>query len=1382
MADFPVPVVLIDALGTWSDLLHSHWLPPAPPLTVLKAWPAAPGPALYLTGDPLGWPCPLPGVVIFLCDREAPGEAAIAAGATDYWLTEEIHERHIGRSLRLLQASPKLCPLHPDLAQVPALSSVRTLQTLVNQLPMILYSVNKDGYLTFLAGRDMTQLELSIPPLHEAPPIREWPLKSFDFLSQIDIALQGKEHHWTDNYGEFHYENYAVPLYGDQQQIIGMIGLAIDITKQHKAQQAQRISEENLRLVMDHMSEVFFVIDGVTGKALYRNQAYYRIWQEENDEGKQFDTWINTIYPEDRPKILENVNLLRHGHRGELHYEYRIQRPNGEIRWLLERITTIENTDQPGFKIVGIARDITVRKNTEAKLEESQRRLQMTANHVPVSIFYIDHQYRYQFVNATYLQWVGKTETEILGQTMEKIVPPEILKKVKPAINQGFQGIPQEYEIDFPFPDRSQHHLLAKIVPDANPTGEIQGLYGVVMDITTRYNLENDRQQQLQLNHILASLSHHFILQTQLDLPYWLAQLGQTLGIARLILLQYTSQPHCFSDVCEWTAPGEPHLYHHHLPLKLEHYPYYENVINSAQLVIDNDIKDFHKIHCPAYACDEEKTIQGIMVLPIINPSNQVWGLVIGHSSKQYPHHFSDEDRQVLQMFGEMYYSCCDRLQKQARLEAHLRLETVVAQVSQLLAKQIAPDWNYILGLLGGSIDTDWIYLTQFLNDKSLSTNIAQWSRWHQQPMSDLGYHFITQPFQWWHQQLENNQNIVINSLDDLPSNAIAEKQLLQFLNVQSVLAVPIYEQPGKLWGQIAFENQYQRGKPWSQEDAQLLRVVGEIIYRYFARVQSEQELRTSEALYASVFNHSAEKIYLLNVIDYETFEFATLNPAFQEATGILIDNAIGKNPSLVFAPETAARLLSLYQFCLRIGETIFFEENLTLPRGEQIWRTCLVPIKNNEGKVIKIQSSSRDITAEKKAELAQIQYARYQNLLASLTLQIRQFLDFDSILNTAVQRLQQTLPVDQVIFWTALPQGGGIATHEAYDEKYPSERGRVLGATEFQEQYQSFCHQGQLHINHISEGFQDIQTHIHTRLLLPIINEYSDQEKTVIQLRGIMCLQHWSPRPWGHEEIAFLRQLASHLNIALYQAELLAKEKNYSQKLIQSNRELEQFAYVASHDLQEPLQTIASYTKLLARRYQDKLDEKGDKFVHYIVDGCQRMQRQINDLLQYSRLSMRKQPFELTDLGETVQQVMESMQITLQKYGVVIALPRPLPMVWGDRSQLLQLWQNLVSNAVKYRRGLPPTVTITYETEDGESYRFAIADNGIGINPRYKDRIFEIFQRLHTQEEYPGTGIGLALCKKIVERHGGKIWLEGEEGVGSTFFFTLANQPEENA
>ena len=240
---------------------------------------------------------------------------------------------------------------------------------------------------------------------------------------------------------------------------------------------------------------------------------------------------------------------------------------------------------------------------------------------------------------------------------------------------------------------------------------------------------------------------------------------------------------------------------------------------------------------------------------------------------------------------------------------------------------------------------------------------------------------------------------------------------------------------------------------------------------------------------------------------------------------------------------------------------------------------------------------------------------------------------------------------------------------------------------------------------------------------------------------------------------------------------ESLKRLKVVQADLERSNKDLEQFASVASHDLQEPLRMVSSYMQLLAQRYEGQLDDKARKFIRYAVDGALRMQTLINDLLAYSRVGSRAKPPQPTDSHAALGEALGNLAATIRENGAIVTND-DLPTVTADPTQLVQVFQNLLANAIKFRQAATPRVHVSAR-DDGRDWVFSVRDNGIGIDAKHAERAFVIFQRLHTREEYPGTGIGLAVCKRIVEQHGGRIWFASVPGDGTTFFFTIPKQHE---
>lgn len=418
-------------------------------------------------------------------------------------------------------------------------------------------------------------------------------------------------------------------------------------------------------------------------------------------------------------------------------------------------------------------------------------------------------------------------------------------------------------------------------------------------------------------------------------------------------------------------------------------------------------------------------------------------------------------------------------------------------------------------------------------------------------------------------------------------------------------------------------------------------------------------------------------------------------------------------------------------------------------------------------------QQLESEIVERQHTEAELLRQNQRVKLLVDMTQKIRQSLQIEEVLQTTVKEVQKILEADRVIIYQFEANGVGTVVTEAVRPEVPAILGQTIADPCFDRQYQEIYRNGRVAaIANVAQAdiqpcYRDLlqQFDVQANLVVPIL-----QRSALWGLLIVHQCQSW--REWTSGEIDLLRQLADQVGIALGQAQLLEQEVNQRQELERSNAELEQFAYVASHDLQEPLRMVASYTKLLAQLYQGSLDAEADKFINYAVDGAERMQTLLNDLLLYSRVGRKGKAFRLTDSHAALDSAIANLQMIIQETDARVT-SHTLPSVMADETQLVQLFQNLISNAIKYRSQQPPVIDVGARLENGE-WCFWVKDNGIGIAPKHKERIFIIFQRLHTRQKYPGTGIGLAICKKIVERHRGRIWVESEFGQGATFYFTI--------
>jgi PAS domain S-box-containing protein len=476
------------------------------------------------------------------------------------------------------------------------------------------------------------------------------------------------------------------------------------------------------------------------------------------------------------------------------------------------------------------------------------------------------------------------------------------------------------------------------------------------------------------------------------------------------------------------------------------------------------------------------------------------------------------------------------------------------------------------------------------------------------------------------------------------------------------------------------------------------------------------------------------------------------------------------------------------------IGVPLFDSNGRTLG-GISILSRHSLPDTRLMEETLKIFAVRAGLELERRqAEAELVRQNQRSHLFSEITLKIRQSLQPEEILQTAVTEVQKLLRTDRVLVFRLWDDGSGTVVQEAVLPGFSEILGQQIYDPCFSQDYQEKYRQGRV------SAIEDLKTADIQACHVELLERFGVRANLVVPILhrencwGLLIAHQCDrPRQWSSFEIELLQLLANQIGIALAQAQLLEGEVHQRQELALSNTELQQFAYVASHDLQEPLRMVTSYLQLLEKRYKGKLDARADEFIAYAVDGSNRMKTLINDLLGYSRVSTRGQPFELVDCNVILEMAIANLQVAINETGAVITRA-PLPQVMADATQLTQLFQNLLSNAIKFRSDHPPQIEIGALKQEweqgrrgtGESFTpsghppsnhewlFWVRDNGIGIEAQYADRIFVIFQRLHGRGKYPGTGIGLAICRKIVERHGGRIWVESEPGKGATFYFTI--------
>ena len=475
-----------------------------------------------------------------------------------------------------------------------------------------------------------------------------------------------------------------------------------------------------------------------------------------------------------------------------------------------------------------------------------------------------------------------------------------------------------------------------------------------------------------------------------------------------------------------------------------------------------------------------------------------------------------------------------------------------------------------------------------------------------------------------------------------------------------------------------------------------------------------------------------------------------------------------GQPVSVLVPPEVANDALDIVERIKR-GEQVDHIETVCLRRDGSYVDVSLTisPLKDTTGAIIGASTIARDITERKQAEEEERRHSQEMATLYSVANTLAQPGSFRERVTNVLERLVGLTRADQVALRVPDHRGQGL---EAIAAAGPVVQENMRGLLPYAQGVAGAAFtQGE---PVIVNDYRTSELASPEGVALGVESVASLPVKVAGRTIGVVNIISRDPNHFTTERIRLLNTIVGEVGVLLENARLYETLQERADELARSNADLEQFAYVASHDLQEPLRSVVGFTSLLSRRYEGKLDENADRFIGRAVAAASRMQVLINDLLSYSRVGRNLEDPEVIDVEALLAHEVDGLHTSIEESGADITYDQ-LPSIVADSSLMGQVFRNLIGNAIKFRAEEPPKVHVSAENL-GNEWKFAVRDNGIGIDPQFAQRIFTIFQRLHTREDYPGTGIGLSICKKAVERLGGRIWVESQLGMGSTFYFTI--------
>ena len=1183
----------------------------------------------------------------------------------------------------------------------------------------------------------------------------------------------------------------AAPLHDARER--GCVITLVDDTERRRIRTDLRASEERYRVLVDLAPDPIIV--HANGRIAYANSAALHLLGAPSPDALIGTPILERVHPDDRRTVEERTAVVGRGRTAALR-ALRMLRLDGETVDVEATASAIEYAHESAVQV--ILRDIRERKKAEVAVRESQLLLEVVLKSVADPVYVKDRDSRILMANPALAEVVGKPLDEIIGRTDAEYygdaATGEVLHEHDLRVMESGEGDVTEETVPTPLGPRT---FLSGKAPFRNAAGEIVGIVGISRDITDRKAVEDDlRQSEERYRALVDSAPDGILVHREGTLLYvnpaalrlFGARSFEELRLRPVLALVPPGDRDQASARIERVAKGEPlprrearivRLDGREVPVESAATPV-EYGGTRAVLVFFRDVSE--RKEAEEALRKSEATLRGILNATqesiwlfdsdgVVRQANDIALARMGRTAEETIGRRMDqvldtelarsrmarlrevlesrlpvefEDRRADYSFRHTFYPVFDNAGSVSGVVSFSRDITERKRAreererSLLEARERAAELEAVLAAQSDAV------LTYDTEKRVRGANPSFLATYGFDP---TGFHVT-----------EVMQRVSCRTFDGSPM--ILEEQPTPRALRGEATSGALYRVRRADASEAVVE---------SSSGAMRLgdRITGAVTVWHdtTARLNAEEALQRSAGELQAVnlaLRRQAELIdlspnaYIVRALD-GTISFwsrgaeALYGWTREEALGRVSHELLATRfPSPVEDLDAGLRTAGKWSGELvhrvKDGRTIVVQSRWLA------WRDA-------RGGIAELLECNTDITERKRAEDALRELnASLERRVAERTTELRRASEYNrNLLETSLDPLVTISP------------DGKVTDVNAATEKVTGRSRPELVGTDFSDYFTEPERARAGYQKVFREGVvQDYPLEIRHRdgRVTPVLYNASVYRDASGEVVGVFA---------AARDVSERRRAEA--EIRAYQQHLEELVEHRTAELRRSNENLEQFAYVASHDLQEPLRMMASYSELLERRYRDRLDADASEFIAFIVDGAVRMQRLINDLLAYSRVGRTGTRDEPVDCNAVLVKVKDGLAATIEETHAVVE-GEPLPVVIGSESQLFQLFQNLVGNAIKFHGPEPPRVHVSATQRSGK-WLFSVKDNGIGIEPQYAERIFQVFQRLHARGEYPGTGIGLAICKKIVESGGGRIWVESEPGHGSTFLFTLPRKGE---